>query len=775
MNAPERKAPRREPGGASDQNRHSTDLGEILPDDADAGNGNSLGDPVPDTDEALAFLEQWRPGGPWVLTSIVPDGKTTTATFAADKADDLRAWVDERQAVENIYFSVNDATKSLTSKAKKIDIAFARALHVDLDPRVNEDIESERERAERLLRNFDPPPTVIIDSGGGFQGFWLLDELEPLNGDPAPVEGRNLAIEVALQADACHNIDRIMRLPGTINIPGEKKRKKGRVPALARVVEADWSRRYRLEDFQPAPKVATTVGGSAPKVDVTAIPAADVDLEALPISHGLRALIAQGGDPDDPARWADRSDAVWHVTCELIRAGVEDELILGILLDPDLGISAHVREQPRPEAYARRQVERARIEVAAEVARRGDDFDRDKNGKPYPSQRNIRLAIRQLGVRLHRNLFAGRDRIEGLEGFGPALDDDAIVRLRLEIDERFGFLPPKDFFTDVVTDHAKRDTFHPVCDYLDGLAWDGTPRLEGWLTTYGKAEDSAYTRAVGKLVLVAAVRRVRQPGVKFDEMLVLESPQGTNKSSALRVLAVRDDWFTDDLPLNVDSKRVIEAMSGKWIAEAGELKGLKKGGTDHLKSFLSRTHDKGRLSYDRLEREVPRQWIVAGTTNDARYLRDLTGNRRFWPVAVEGFDLEALRRDRDQLWAEAAHLEAQGVTIRLDPSLWDAAAAEQDARRVEDPFYETLLDALGEVEEINGTVVGEGKVRGEHVWEILKRPAGQRSQLDNERMGDAMRRLGFERKKMRFGDKVVWGYQRGDGTADLWVPPDPPF
>lgn len=112
---------------------------------------------------------------------------------------------------------------------------------------------------------------------------------------------------------------------------------------------------------------------------------------------------------------------------------------------------------------------------------------------------------------------------------------------------------------------------------------------------------------------------------------------------------------------------MIEALSGKWIVEAGELKGNRKAGTDHLKGFLSRTDDKARMAYDCREREVPRQCVIIGTTNDSRYLRDTTGNRRFWPVALEGFDLEALRRDRDRLWAEAAAREAGGASIRLDP------------------------------------------------------------------------------------------------------------
>jgi predicted P-loop ATPase len=140
---------------------------------------------------------------------------------------------------------------------------------------------------------------------------------------------------------------------------------------------------------------------------------------------------------------------------------------------------------------------------------------------------------------------------------------------------------------------------------------------------------------VGRLWLVAAVRRIREPGCKFDEMLVLESPtQGLDKSSALAALAVKDDWFTDQLPLNADDKKVIETLAGRWIVEAAE-----------LKAFLSQRIDRARMSYGRLVTEVPRQCVIVGTTNDDAYLRDSTGNRRFWPVKIDRFDLAALRRD----------------------------------------------------------------------------------------------------------------------------------
>jgi predicted P-loop ATPase len=173
----------------------------------------------------------------------------------------------------------------------------------------------------------------------------------------------------------------------------------------------------------------------------------------------------------------------------------------------------------------------------------------------------------KLGVTVRYDRFADRTLIEGLEDFGPALDDAAMTRLRLTMDRRFHLLPPKEMFYEVVIDTARLNGFHPVRDYLDSLAWDGVKRLDQWLIDYGGAEDNEYVRAVGRLILIAAVRRVRKPGCKFDEMLVLETPeQGTDKSTTLSTLAIRDDWFTDDLPSMLKESASLKrcAASGSW-------------------------------------------------------------------------------------------------------------------------------------------------------------------------------------------------------------------
>ncbi|WP_164681879.1 virulence-associated E family protein [Fuscovulum blasticum] len=718
---------------------------------------------MPSKDAVREALRLIHPEGPWHVSAKREKG-FTGKVFAPDAEGGAAGWAVAQNRTLNAYVSIAALRPGWNgNKATKADVASVGWLWVDVDPRAGEDLDLERARLLGLLTtNLPkgiPPPSVIIDSGRGFWGLWRLAQpvVMPPADDPAwdaaraSVEDRNRGLEFSFGADACHNLERICRLPGTVN------RKPGGL--LARVVQADASV-FDLTAFPavPDPKAgaAVAVAGRGAPALATDLPAVPFDASGrpdLPVSDRTKMLIVQGRDPDDPGRHKSRSEAFWAVVCDLARANVPDDMIAAVVLNPDFAISGHPLDQPKSRQYVARQIGRARAEA-------DDSFDCDKEGRPFAtSQRNIRLAMRKLGVVVRHDLFAGRDRIDGLEGFGPPLDDAAANRLWLLTHEQFKFRPSRDLFLTVLSDAARQNAFHPVAEYLAALRWDGIPRIGRWLATYGGADDTTYARAVGELILVAAVRRVRQPGVKFDEMLVLESPQGTNKSTALKALAVRDDWFTDDLPLNAEAKRVIEALSGKWIVEAGELKGMRQGGANHLKGLLSRTHDKARMAYDRLEREVPRQCVIVGTTNDSRYLRDTTGNRRFWPVAVTGFDLDALRRDRDQLWAEAAAREAEGAPIRLDPALWGDAAAEQDARRVEDPFYESLHVALGEEM--------AGKLKADDAWRIVGRVAGMRTQDDMERLGDAMRRLGFDRKQRRFGGNPEWCYVRGDGALRI--------
>lgn len=381
-----------------------------------------------------------------------------------------------------------------------------------------------------------------------------------------------------------------------------------------------------------------------------------------------------------------------------------------------------------------------------------DFIANDKGVIVEKSQENIRRALAKMDVQLSYNAFSLKPLITH-QGKTQPFEDDHIVRLWLKTDTDFHFLSPKDFYFDVVRDVARQRAFHPVRDYLDQLKWDGKARLDMWLTTYGKAKDTPFNRAVAAIVLIAAVRRVRQPGCKFDELLVLISRvQGTDKSSAVQALCPLPSWFSDDLPLNVDAKQIIERTSGKWIIEAAELNGFGKRDIEHLKSMLSRQRDGPvRLAYGRLSVEVDRQFILIGTTNANQFLKDTTGNRRFWPVEVQRCDAASLARDRDQLWAEAAHREAKGASIRLDRELWSKAAREQENRQHDDPWEILLDEAFNQTppDHLKDMMKANDRFTLDLPWVVLNIPAERQTEPQRDRINAVMQHLGFEKKNMR--------------------------
>lgn len=334
---------------------------------------------VPDYQKSLAFLRLLYPDGPWVLTAIEPDKKSIeTRTFAEES--DVLAWLQKHGTTRNLYYSVNRTREPIYKKAERSDIREVVFLHVDVDPRAGEDIAVEQARALDLLRNGHkglPTPTAIVFSGGGYNALWKLESPIPTNGDQGQIElatRYNQQIEFLLGADSCHNIDRILRLPGTINRPDDRKRRKGRTPALATLVEWNADAVYPLAKFSPAPKVQTPGGDGASatvRVDTASVhrPASVDDLPAA-VADWAKVLIVQGHDPEHPGKYPSRSEALFAVCCELVRGGCDDATIYSVITDPDFAISASVLDKGRgAEKYALRQIASAREAVA------GDDGD----------------------------------------------------------------------------------------------------------------------------------------------------------------------------------------------------------------------------------------------------------------------------------------------------------------------------------------------------------------------------------------------------------------
>jgi hypothetical protein len=698
------------------------------------------------------FLRNFRPGGPWVLTSIVPDGKISTRTFMADQTNLLCEWLAGVNGHENVYFHVNaTGDRRLNKKATKEDIVSAEWLHVDVDPAPGRD----REQILAALNAFAPAPNIILDSGGGYQAFWRLAEPVPTTDDAGrnEIEGRNLALARALGGDSCHNIDRIMRLPGTWNLPNKKKLKAGRQKALAGVVRADWATRHNIADFECLPV-------SAPRGELILpeeLP--EVDLAALPISDRCRMLIVQGTDPDEPERYPSRSEVLWAVLCEMARCRVPAELMVAVIMDPGNNISGHILDQPDARRAAEKQVARAIETVTSE-------FATDKAGRPFPNYDNARIAIGQLGLITQYDAFSARLIVSGqvVQQWAGDLSDNVCVVIRDLIIQQFSFDPKPTNVRDAVHSLCLGNSYDPVCDELAALKWDGTPRLDTWMVRLLGAEDNDYNRAVGRLLVRGMVERARRPGCKFDYIVVLEGPQGSGKSSALAVLCGDPSRFSDEKLLSQNDTRRAELLQGVWLFELAELAGMKKADVEDIKAFASRTADRFRPAYARDVVQRPRRCVLVGTTNGRFVNRDETGARRFLPVETGVIDLEGLRSERDQLLAEAW---VGADPIVLPSELWSVAAEAVDTRRAFHPWEDKLAELVPQQR-------WGGFDRCASSWlleDVLGVPADRQTRQHSTDLAMVMQRLGWDGPKpikVRQGGIAVRGYIRPSSAPELF-------
>jgi predicted P-loop ATPase len=315
----------------------------------------------------------------------------------------------------------------------------------------------------------------------------------------------------------------------------------------------------------------------------------------------------------------------------------------------------------------------------------------------------------------------------------------------------------------VIDSTAKEHPYHRVREFLAKVVHDGTERVAGragpgWLTTYLGVTDSAYVRAVGRKMLIGAVARIRQPGCKLDTMVVFEGAQGKLKSTAVEVLA-GTDYYSDQLS-DVTTKDASSDLRGKWCLEWSELDNLSRAENGSVKKYITRKIDDYRPAYGRRNVRVARQCFFVGTTNKDTYLKDETGNRRFHPVKCEGtIDIEGLRADRDQLWAEAVALYEAKERWWFSSDDGEALAEardEQEARRVRDAWEELFERELAATDETTM----------EHVLgTILKMPADEWTTAAQTRVGTVLTSLGFTKTRPRRDGVRLYVYVRTDPDA----------
>lgn len=378
---------------------------------------------------------------------------------------------------------------------------------------------------------------------------------------------------------------------------------------------------------------------------------------------------------------------------------------------------------------------------------------------PKKTLRNLMLHLQNvpgLGQSIRLNDFTGR-----VEWRGVPLQDHDLIDIRLMIEEAGYEAVTADVMPAVIR-HAHDNLYDPVRDYLDGLKWDAKPRLDSWLRDYMGAPDYEILGVFGAKFLIGAVARVYDPGCQMDNMLVFEGKQGAGKTTACAALFGRDYMISSISDFK--SKESSIGLQGRWVAEIAELAALKKTDITDVKKFITETVDQYRPPYGKGMVDRPRRCVFIGTTNEHQYLKDATGNRRFWPVPCGDVDVARIAIDRDLIWAEAVHrYRAQEAWWITDEDQLQRAEGIQGDRAESDTWGDAIDRWLDQPENRMLETLTIGGV----LSEAIKMPIDRQGRADEMRVAAHLTKRKWGRAKRRIfkGGPAVWCWIRPEAKA----------
>ena len=517
----------------------------------------------------------------------------------------------------------------------------------------------------------------------------------------------------------------------------------------------------------------------------------EVELDWLPISDKIRKGIIDGEGV------ADRSGFLLQASSALISAGLSQNEVLTVLTDPETFLGAvgydHAKTKNRTRAAAwvyrytfkkvsdernaelvfgrASDMETPRVLSEEEIEAQNEDFADERNWRQDldRSKAGVKVTLKNIdlifsnavdGDPFIKDLFANRvaygtDTPWGGKENQYIEDIDMILVKRWLADTEFSIEPSTNAIIEATSLVAHRKAVHPVRDWLSSLKWDGVPRVDTWIKDYcqGEAEEP-YLSEVSRKFLLAMVKRIFEPGCQWDYVLVLEGKQGKYKSSIARAIA-SDKWFMDNLP-DLKDKDAMLNLQGKWLIELGELTNVKRSDHNLVKAYLVRRTDTVRPHYGRIMADVPRQSVFIGTVNEGQYLKDPTGNRRFWPVKVGDCDVKGLTAVRDQLFAEAVSIYlSTNEVLMLSGDATAQATEAQEERRVEDDETEMRDLLLEFIKSEQGKAFNFTKFRARDLFVGTSAPWGRWNDKGYalNTAAQVLTNLGFERRKVE-GQRV---------------------